>query len=368
MNEQPSALMQFSLHAQQALPWLLMLALVCWLGMKASFTQLAGLLVFLTFDLIVFGAFVRLSDSGLGCPDWPGCYAQFSPWNAKADIAAAVAAQGGEHGWVSATKAWIEMIHRYWASFIGMLLIVLLIKAFIAKRRDNTVSLALPTALLIVVIIQGLFGKWTVTFKLMPIVVTTHLLGGLLLLSLLLLLYLRYRKQIVQLNDVASSLKFLCGLSLALVVLQIALGGWTSSNYAALACNGGGNSFPLCQGNVWPAMDFASGFDVSRAMGQTSTGQVITLQALTAIHFVHRHFAYLVTLVVGLFAWRLWRAESLQRYGFAIAATLALQMLLGIATVLFDQPLLLAVAHNAGAALLLSATVAAAYKIRMLLR
>ncbi len=362
MSGNHDALMQFSLHANQALIWLVLLALVCWLGMKASFTQLAGLLVFLTFDLVVFGAFVRLTDSGLGCPDWPGCYAQFSPFNAKSDIAAAVAAQGGEHGWVSATKAWIEMIHRYWASFIGMLLIVLLVKAGFAKRRDAAVKLGLPIALLAVVIAQGLFGKWTVTMKLMPVIVTTHLLGGLLLLSLLVLLYFRYHKAVKQMT-VSVSLKTLTLASLIALVLQIALGGWVSTNYAALACA----KFPLCQGNVWPLMDFASGFDLTRAMGQSSTGAVISLQALTAIHFVHRHFAYVVTLIVGLLAWRTWREPALKRYSIALILALLAQMLIGIGTVVFDQPLLLAVAHNAGAALLLSVLVATAYKIRVLL-
>jgi heme a synthase len=347
---------QFSLQAGQALIWLALLALVCWLGVKASFSKLAGLLLFLTFDLVVFGAFVRLSDAGLGCPDWPGCYAQFAPLSAAHDIAAAVAAQGGEHGWVSATKAWIEMIHRYWASFIGMLLIVLLAKVWFEKRRDASIKLGLPIALLLVVIAQGLFGKWTVT------IVTTHLLGGLLLLALLVLLYFRYHKAVTQIS-VSTSLKTLTLLSLMVLVLQVALGGWVSTNYAALACA----KFPLCQCSVWPLMDFVSGFDLTRAMGQTSTGSVISLQALTAIHFVHRHFAYVVTLIVGILAWRLWREPTLKRYGIALMHALMAQMLIGIGTVVFDQPLLLAVAHNAGAALLLSVLVATAYKIRVLL-
>jgi cytochrome c oxidase assembly protein subunit 15 len=353
---------QFSLQTGQALIWLALLALVCWLGLKASFSKLAGLLLFLTFDLVVFGAFVRLSDAGLGCPDWPGCYAQFAPLSAANDIAAAVAAQGGEHGWVSATKAWIEMIHRYWASFIGMLLIVLLAKAGFEKRRDASIKLGLPIALLLVVIAQGLFGKFTVTMKLMPVIVTTHLLGGMLLLSLLVLLYFRYHKAVTQIS-VSASLKSLTLLSLMVLVLQIALGGWVSTNYAALACA----KFPLCQGSVWPLMDFASGFDLTRAMGQTSTGSVISLQALTAIHFVHRHFAYVVTLIVGILAWRLWHEPALKRYGIALMHALMAQMLIGIGTVVFDQPLLLAVAHNAGAAFLLSVLVATAYKIRVLL-
>jgi heme a synthase len=357
-----NALWQFSLQAGQAAVWLALLACVCWLGMRASFSKLIGLLLFLTLDLIMFGAFVRLSDSGLGCPDWPGCYAQFAPLTAKADIAAAVALQGGEQGWVSTTKAWIEMVHRYWASFIGMLIIVLLAKSFWTRRKGAVVSLGLPIALLAVVMAQGLFGKWTVTLKLMPVIVTTHLLGGMLLLSLIVLLALQHRYTLARI-EVSASIKRLALVSLVMLTLQIALGGWVSTNYAALACA----DFPLCQGKVWPLMDFANGFDLTRDMGKTGEGSVISLQALAAIHFVHRSFAYLVALVVGALALVLYRSPKLTRWGIALAAALILQILLGISTVLFNQPLLLAVAHNGAAALLLSVLVATSYKIQALL-
>jgi heme a synthase len=357
-----NTLWQFSLQAGQAGVWLALLAGVCWLGMRASFPKLIGLLLFLTFDLIMFGAFVRLSDSGLGCPDWPGCYAQFAPLTAKADIAAAVALQGGEQGWVSTTKAWIEMVHRYWASFIGMLIIVLLIKSLWARRKGTLVSLGLPIALLVVVIAQGLFGKWTVTMKLMPVIVTTHLLGGMLLLSLMVLLAMQHRYTLARV-EVSAGIKRLALISLALLTLQIALGGWVSTNYAALACA----DFPLCQGQAWPLMDFANGFDLTRDMGKTDTGAVISLQALAAIHVVHRSFAYVVALVIGVFALVLYRSPKLTRWGIALGAALILQILIGISTVLFNQPLLLAVAHNGAAALLLSVLVATSYKIRVLL-
>ncbi len=353
---------QFSLQASQALVWLALLGGVCWLGMRASFSKLIGLLLFLTFDLIMFGAFVRLSDSGLGCPDWPGCYAQFAPLTAKADIAAAVALQGGEQGWVSTTKAWIEMVHRYWASFIGMLIIVLLIKSFWSRRKGAVISLGLPMALLAVVIAQGLFGKWTVTMKLMPVIVTTHLLGGMLLLSVTVLLAMQHRYTSPRVV-VSARVRQLAVISLIALTLQIALGGWVSTNYAALACA----DFPLCQGQVWPAMDFANGFDLTRSMGKTGEGSVISLQALAAIHFVHRSFAYLVALVVGALALVLYRSPGLTRWGIALGAALVLQILIGISTVVFSQPLLLAVAHNGAAALLLSVLVATSYKIRVLL-
>jgi heme a synthase len=353
---------QFSLQAGQAGVWLALLAGVCWLGMRASFSKLIGLLLFLTFDLIMFGAFVRLSDSGLGCPDWPGCYAQFAPLTAKADIAAAVALQGGEQGWVSTTKAWIEMIHRYWASFIGMLIIVLLIKSIWARRKGAVISLGLPIALLAVVLAQGLFGKWTVTMKLMPVIVTTHLLGGMLLLSLMVLLALQHRYTLARV-EVSAGIKRFALISLIALTLQIALGGWVSTNYAALACA----DFPLCQGQAWPLMDFANGFDLTRDMGKTDTGAVISLQALAAIHVVHRSFAYVVALVIGALALVLYRSPKLTRWGMALGVALILQILIGISTVLFNQPLLLAVAHNGAAALLLSVLVATSYKIRVLL-
>jgi cytochrome c oxidase assembly protein subunit 15 len=368
MNDQ-NLTWQFSLQAVQGLAWLAVLAVVFFAGMRVNLAKLVGLTAFLTLDLIMFGAFVRLSDSGLGCPDWPGCYGQFTPLAAKDQIAAAVAAQGGEHGWVSNTKAWIEMIHRYWATFIGVLIIVIVARVFVDRRRGvqiqhsqrQPMSLALPLFVLATVIMQGLFGKWTVTYKLMPWVVTAHLLGGMLLFSLLVWLALRHTYGLARVG-VAPALRMWAVASIAMVVLQIALGGWVSTNYAALACS---DAFPLCQGSAWPAMDFANGFDLSRNMGQADGGTIISLQALTAIHFVHRTLAYVVLGVVGLFAWRLTQQTALKPWGIALAAALVLQVLIGIGTVVFNQPLLLAVAHSGGAALLLGTLIACAYKIQV---
>jgi heme a synthase len=370
MNEQ-NLTWQFSLQAMQGLIWLAVLAVVFFAGMRVSLGKLVGLTAFLTLDLIMFGAFVRLSDSGLGCPDWPGCYGQFTPLAAKDQIAAAVAAQGGEHGWVSNTKAWIEMIHRYWATFIGVLIIVIVARAYRERRNGERrmgvlvqgvpVSMTLPLVVLATVIVQGLFGKWTVIYKLMPWVVTAHLLGGMLLFGLLIWLALRHTYGLVRVN-VPPAMRTWAIASIAVVVMQVALGGWVSTNYAALACD---DHFPLCQGSAWPPMDFANGFDVTRNMGQVDGGAIISLQALTAIHFAHRVFAYVVLVVVGAFAWQLMRHAALRHWGLGLVAALGLQVLIGIGTVVFNQPLLLAVAHNGGAALLVSTLVACTYKIRV---
>ena len=359
-----SGTFQFSLQATQGLLWLAVLAIVAWAGMRVSWGKLVGLTLFLTLDLIMFGAFVRLSDSGLGCPDWPGCYGKFTPLQAGQSIAAEVA-KHGQFGWVTQTKAWIEMIHRYWATFIGMLIVVMVIRAFVSARHKQLVraiSPAWPLLLLVVVIGQGVFGKLTVTLKLMPIIVTLHLLGGMLLFCLLLWFALKqgmFQKITIKngADNAAGSLstrhinrlKVLGTLALTSIVIQIALGGWVSTNYAAMACP----DFPLCQGKLLPVLDVANGFDLSRDMGKTDSGENLSLQALTAIHLLHRSFAYVVLAIVGLFAWRLDAARAFGTWPWVVGGALLLQIVIGISTVLFNQPLLLAVAHNGGAALLL---------------
>jgi cytochrome c oxidase assembly protein subunit 15 len=355
---------QFSLQAQQAVPWLLLLFVGLAFGWRARWPTLVAMTAFLTFDLIVFGAFVRLSDSGLGCPDWPGCYGKFSPIQAAGSIAEEVARQGGEHGWVSPTKAWIEMIHRYWASFIGILIVVMVLRSWKERLERRSAAgragLEFNLVLLAVVILQGLFGKWTVTFKLMPWVVTVHLLGGLLLWSLLVWATAAHVHRI-QPVDVSAALRRRWWLAAAFLLIQIALGGWTSTNYAALACGG----LPLCQGQWWPDLDFANAFDLTRPMGRTDDGAFLSLQALAAIHLTHRAFAFVALAAVALFAWSALRWSSLRRWAMALLGAMLLQVVIGLATVAFDQPLLLAVAHTALAALLVGVLVACGYKIRI---
>jgi cytochrome c oxidase assembly protein subunit 15 len=310
---------------------------------------LIGFTVVLTLVLIMLGAFVRLTDAGLGCPDWPGCYGNLTPLGAKEEIAKAVAEQGGEHGAVSMGKAWREMIHRYIAKILGLVIIVI---AFVAWRRREQLgqSPALPVALVGVVILQGIFGMWTVTLLLKPAIVTGHLIGGLITFSLLLWLWLRQLPQprYVDAEPVAA-LSGAALVGLVLLSVQIFLGGWTSTNYAALACT----DLPTCQGAWWPDANFADAFHVFRELGKTGDGEFLPMQALTAIHLMHRIGAVVVLVALGWLGHRVMRTEGMRGLGAAILVVLALQWLLGLSNVYWSLPLPVAVAHNGGAALLL---------------
>jgi heme a synthase len=317
----------------------------------------------LTLILIMMGAWVRLTDAGLGCPDWPGCYGKFTPIGAKHHIAQAVAEQGGEHGPVSMGKAWREMAHRYLASFVGLLILIMAAWSFVKRNSGSPAKPAqkwgLPFMLLVVVVMQGLFGMWTVTLDLMPIIVTTHLLGGMLTFSLLAWLCNRQfaLPKYVD-NEPVARLKPLAIAAIAAVTLQIFLGGWTSTNYAALACH----DLPLCQGSVWPNTDFKNGFSLNRELGEDPAGNPITFPALTAIHLTHRIGALVVLVVVGLLAWRAVKAGE-RNLGIAVGAMLVVQLLLGLANIWFRLPLSLAVLHNGGAAVLMSLLVTLNYRV-----
>jgi len=284
----------------------------------------------LTFVVVVVGAYVRLSDAGLGCPDWPLCYGK--------PIPAQVADGHPVH------KQWKEMGHRYLAGTLGVLLLLL---AFLAFRQRKAPALA--AAIVLLVFFQAALGMWTVTLLLKPAVVTAHLLGGMTILALLVWYNLLYRTHVAA--PEARALRAPAALALAAVAVQIGLGGWVSANYAALACL----DLPLCRGQVVPPMDFANAFHVVRELGQTAQGELLTNEALTAIHWTHRMFA-LVVLVVTV--WAALRARRILRtVSTEILVVLALQLALGIANVAFSLPLPLAAAHNAGAALLLLALV-----------
>ncbi|HLT26194.1 MAG TPA: COX15/CtaA family protein [Zeimonas sp.] len=324
------------------------------------YRRLIGFTLVLTFALIMLGAYVRLTDAGLGCPDWPGCYGTLSPYHAQDDIAKAVAEQGGEHGPVSMGKAWREMIHRYFAKLLGLLCIGI---AVLAWRRRETLrqSPALPIALVGVVVLQGIFGMWTVTLLLKPAIVTGHLIGGLLTFSMLLWLWLRQtgRPRYVDAEPVAA-LHAPALLGLVLVSAQIFLGGWTSTNYAALACT----DLPTCRGQWWPPMDFANAFHFVRELGRTGDGELLSHEALTAIHVMHRVGAVVVALYVGWLAWRVRATEGLRALGSAVFVVLVAQWLLGLSNVYFSLPLPVAVAHNGGAALLLGLLVTLLFRAR----
>ena len=340
--------------------------------MIARYRTLVVATAYLTFIVVVVGAYVRLMDAGLGCPDWPGCYGEVTPLHAIDKIASAIEAQGGEHGPVSLRKAWKEMVHRYLAGTLGLLILAITLTAW--RRRRVLGSPALPTALLALVIFQAALGMWTVTLLLKPAIVTLHLLGGMATLALIAWLGLRVvrPRHLATLGSLSTSrepgdasegnrwfpsetsfplgrLRPWAALGLAIVVLQIALGGWVSSNYAALACV----DLPTCHGEWMPTMDFRHGFQLVRDLGRTADGGHLAYEALTAIHWTHRVGALVTFVYVGALAIALMRLPRMARHGAALAAVLAVQVGLGIANVAAGLPLAVAVAHNAVAAILL---------------
>jgi len=309
------------------------------------YRKLAWTIAFFTFDLIVFGGFTRLTDSGLGCPDWPGCYGNASPVGAHAPITAAQSAMPS--GPVTLGKAWIEMIHRYLATSVGVLIVVLAVVAWVGWARAaprRKMDIFLPIMTLLWVCIQGAFGALTVTMKLFPAIVTLHLLGGLVLLMLLCAQLPQFDRQAPTLV-MAAPLRKLVWMTLALLALQVALGGWVSTNYAVLACS----DFPKCQGSWWPLMDFDQAFALWRELGMTAGGAVLSFAALTAIHYTHRLAAVIVLAALALLAWRLHRVPALRRPARWIAALAALQLVTGLSNVVLDWPLLAAVLHTGGA-------------------
>jgi len=296
--------------------------------MSARALALAALC--LTFVVVVVGAYVRLSDAGLGCPDWPLCYGNPVPTQIADGDALA--------------KAWKEMGHRYLAGALGVLLLLLGFLSFKQKR-----SAGLAAAIVILVIFQATLGKWTVTMLLKPAIVTAHLLGGMTLLALLAWYVLAQGKHAPA--PETRALRASAAAALAVLGIQIALGGWVSANYAALACL----DLPLCRGQLAPPMDFANAFHVVRELGQTAEGGLLTNEALTAIHWTHRMFALAV---VAVTCWAVWKTlPVLRSLGMVLLGLLILQFLIGVANVAFSLPLPLAAAHNAGAALLLLALV-----------
>ncbi|MBK6998528.1 MAG: COX15/CtaA family protein [Rhodoferax sp.] len=313
--------------------------------------------LFLTFDLVLLGAFTRLSDSGLGCPDWPGCYGTSSPVAAHGAIAQAQAEL--PDGPVTHRKAWIEMLHRYLAGAVGALLVVLTAWGW----RDAVRVKAMPTEgvrfgvpwwptwTLLWVLVQGAFGAWTVTMKLWPAIVVLHLLGAYMLLVLLIMQIVgTWGQRIV----VSGRVRPLLWLALVLVVLQAASGAWVSANYAVLVCDG----FPQCQGRWWPAMDFKQGFGVWRPLGMAADGAALTLQSLTAIHMAHRLLALLCVGVLLILVAVLRGFPGLRRYLLALSGLLALQVLTGLGNVLFNWPLASALLHTGGAGCLVVLVVA----------
>jgi cytochrome c oxidase assembly protein subunit 15 len=352
--------------------------LLCWVWLRGAaqesrqqhLRRLCALTLFLCFDLVLFGSFTRLSDSGLGCPDWPGCYGFVSPVGAGLDIAAAH--QTMPQGPVSLSKAWIEMIHRYAAMTVGFLIFILCVETWrmhlkelksALKHESRRVALWCASASLMWVILQGAFGALTVTSKLWPAIVSLHLLGGMGLLALLVAQWHAYgawpKASAVQEAEWAAnvhvdpnaiekiktvSLGRWLTLGACVLVVQLALGAWVSTNYAVLACQ----TFPLCQESWWPQMDFAQGFELWRPLGLTSAQEPLVFQALTAIHYVHRLTAFLVFGVLGMLSLKLFKSGH-TRLGLALSGLLLLQLLTGLSNVVLGWPMIGAILHVAGA-------------------
>jgi cytochrome c oxidase assembly protein subunit 15 len=323
--------------------------------MNEWFVRLARFGTVLALLVVTVGAWVRLTDAGLGCPDWPGCYGQLVVPDVSS--AAALAIDGDYGRPLEAGKAWREMIHRYLASTLGLICVALGALAW-RNRRDPRQPTRAPFVLVGLVIFQGLLGMWTVTLLLKPIIVVAHLLGGFATLALLASLgRFRYAPSPV----VAARVRALGAIAAAALVVQIVLGGWTSANYAALACP----DFPTCQTQWWPQIaDFGEGFVLWRGLGIDYEGGVLDHPARVAVHFTHRLGAIAAAVLIGLFGWRLLREPHARPDGAAVLVVLLLQLGLGVSIILFGVPLTVAVAHNGIAALLLLTVLNANQRIR----
>ena len=307
----------------------------------------------LALGVISLGAYVRLSDAGLGCPDWPGCYGHLigvpdTPHEQSA------AMQAFPDSPVETHKAWKEMAHRYLAGALGLVIVALAGVAW--KNRQSSQQSPWPTTALVVIVgLQALLGMWTVTLQLKPVIVSAHLFGGMTTLALLAWMLLSRKPEMGGYGAIGPplfKLRFLAALSLLAVILQIALGGWVSSNYAALACN----DFPTCLGAWKPEMNFDAAFSLHRELGRTVSGDFLPGTALIAIHWSHRVGALIVALLAGSLAFALLRRSPSRRWGVLLGMALLAQIILGIANVVLFLPLPIAVAHNTGAAILLTVT------------
>lgn len=309
------------------------------------FRHVALLGTLLAVCVVSVGAYVRLSDAGLGCPDWPGCFGTMTVPESEAAIKQAQMAfpdSDFDYG-----KAWKEMLHRYLAGSLGLLILVLCVLGWRARSLIQ-VSPWTPTLLLGLVTFQALLGMWTVTMLLKPAVVTAHLLGGMTTLALLTWITHRHWGVVSRRFVPGAGLRFAIRAGVLVLFAQILLGGWTSTNYAALACT----DFPTCHGRWLPEMDFSNAFHWIRELGESVDGMPLELPALTAIQWIHRIGALVLLAYFGLLAWRLRRLEYMRGIGLLLGLLLLMQIGIGIANLLLHLPLVLAVAHNLGAALL----------------
>ena len=313
------------------------------------FKRIAMLGAILALCVVVLGAYVRLTDAGLGCPDWPGCYGTLTVPQSEAAIQKAQTVYPDSI--IETGKAWKEMLHRYLAGTLGLVVLALFILAW--KKANQypqqiKVSPWLTTALLGIIMFQAALGMWTVTMLLKPVIVSAHLLGGMTTLGLMTWIAHRnwgkYSSAIVQ----TAGSRWLIRFGLVILLMQIFLGGWTSTNYAALACT----DFPTCHGAWMPHMDFKDAFHLVRELGQSADGSNLSLASLTAIQWTHRVGAIITLIYLGFLALNSLKYAQLKVLSFALIAVLFAQISLGIANLVLHLPLVLAVGHNLGAALL----------------
>lgn len=330
--------------------------------MRAKDWQLLWLIrvcIVLTLCVIVLGAYTRLSDAGLGCPDWPGCYGHLSVPSSETELARANQLYPDLE--VVESKAWPEMIHRYFAGSLGLLVFFISFSSIRNQNIDKPTGIALPLSLTAVVIAQALLGMWTVTLKLMPIIVVAHLFGGFTLLSLLVIFHTKVLPTSIA-TTLPKYIKPLAAFSLIAVIVQIFLGGWTSANYAALMCT----SLPICQGEWAQYLDFKQAFTLIQSGHDNYEFGILDYSGRMTIHVSHRIGAIFATTAISLFCWRLYQSGDpflKNQVRLLLALTLA-QISLGISNVLFHLPLLIAVLHNFGGALLLITIVRLNYLIQ----
>jgi len=323
--------------------------------MNPGLHRLALVAAIFAFVVIVLGAYVRLSHAGLGCPDWPGCYGQLT-WPVHAEEVSQANEAFPERP-VESAKAWKEMAHRYLAG--TLVLLVMAINFLAWKRHNRPATRLLSAALLALILFQAALGMWTVTLKLLPIVVMGHLLGGFATFSLLLWLAWRTREPAdARPAEAFRPFRPMIITGLLVLVAQIALGGWTSANYSAMVCT----EFPGCQGELWPEMDFGEGFTLFREIGVDYEGGVLDLRSRMAIQMTHRLGALFTFILLGVLAIRLILREPCRKSGAMLAALLIFQVVLGIQNVLLHLPLANAVAHNGMGALLLASMLWLAYQ------
>jgi len=325
-----------------------------------SYLKLAFCTVLLALVVVMLGAYTRLSDAGLGCPDWPGCYGHLTVPETPTEIQKAQNAFPGQI--VEAPKAWKEMIHRYFAGALGILILVLAVWAVVRKRTIHTQPVILPILLVLLVAFQVVLGMWTVTWKVLPIVVSAHLLGGFAILALLWYLFLKTNTKTLQPIQ-AFYLKPWVVMGLCILIVQIFLGAWTSTTYSALACQ----DFPYCHGSLFPPLALQQAFQLFQPIGINYEGGVLETPVRITIQMMHRYGAFITALYLGMLG--LWivfanKTEGLRSTAGVLLVLLVLQVLLGIANVMMKLPLSMAVAHNGVAALLLLTLLTLIYKLR----